>query len=77
MMLITQKFTALFFNKDEKGNYIVTAKKMDVSELNKRNYRQVGEGFAPSISQSVQTVPFTKFPVSPTSLNNTIAQSSD
>ena len=68
------KVNCFIFNKDEKGNYIVTAKKMDVSELNKKNYRQVGEGFAPSISQSIQTVPFTEFPVSPTSPKSSIPQ---
>lgn len=49
--LNADKVNILIFNKDVLGNYIVTAKKVNKGDLNKREYIQVGEGVAPSITR--------------------------
>lgn len=46
-----RKVNILVFNKDRLGNYIVTAKKIDKSDLHKKEYKQVGAGVAPAITR--------------------------
>ena len=47
-----EKVNFIHFNVDEIGNYIITTRKVRKEHLKNKNYKHIGQGIEPNISES-------------------------
>lgn len=60
------KVNKICFYKDQNGNFAITVSKIDLSNLNNKDYKKVGVGVAPTIHKSLSTYPASALLASPT-----------